>query len=349
MRNYELRPRRGLAKNNADLFDERTAKEKLRLGVGEFTVMQKGHLFKLESINTSTQPDHLVGVKRDVISGFSNNSRVRLIREVCSYGKLVPLFVTLTYGENYPDPRRAKDHLKFWWAKVLRRFPGVWAVWKLEFQERGAPHFHLLIYIDGKMPKMPATLLNDLWLKTCKGFSTSSNSVDLQVLKTHRGGVYYATKYLCKEDVYVPSSDSGGEGSVEGSEAQLTDSAPPSPGRFWGVLSKANKPENLIEHRLSPNQYKILLSELLSSLAWKIYRKECYDEGMSSKEWKLHQVENIEECEENVSRIGKQLIRENKTPVHLMSDEEGAIRRIAQFAEFDEKLGRSVSSARLFF
>lgn len=347
MRNYKLTERGGLANSDRDLFQEKTPKEKLKLNCGQFRVMQNGHLFKLESINQSTQPDHLRGLKRDVISGFSNHSRVRLIREVCSYGKLVPLFVTLTYGEDYPTPMRSKEHLKLWWRKICRKYSDLWAVWKLEFQERGAPHLHLLIYTSGKMPKIPVSFLNEAWVKTCKGFSTSSNSVDLQVLKTHRGGVYYATKYLCKEDVYQPPEETG-EGIAEGSEAKPTDSAT-RPGRFWGILSKSNRPENTIEHRLSPNEYKILLSELLEKLAWKIYRKECYDAGMSSKVWKVHQVENIDECHLNIERIGKRLMKENKTPVHLMSDEEGVIRRISQFSEVDEMIGRKLSAARLFF
>jgi hypothetical protein len=60
---------------------------------------------------------------------------------------MAPLFVTLTYGREWPDTRHElKRHLDRFLHRLKRKFPKVAAVWRLELQERGAPHFHLLVF-----------------------------------------------------------------------------------------------------------------------------------------------------------------------------------------------------------
>jgi hypothetical protein len=41
-----------------------------------------------------------------------------------------------------------KRHLEALKKRLMRRFPDIRGIWFLEFQRRGAPHFHLLISID---------------------------------------------------------------------------------------------------------------------------------------------------------------------------------------------------------
>ena len=59
-------------------------------------------------------------------------------------------FVTLTYPlEDLPrhigDARLHKRHLATFWKTVERAYPGSWAIWVLEHQKNGNPHFHLLV------------------------------------------------------------------------------------------------------------------------------------------------------------------------------------------------------------
>lgn len=59
------------------------------------------------------------------------------------------LMVALTYpGEVWPNPRIAKQHLRSLFKRMKRRFPNICWSWKMEAQDRGAPHFHLMVICD---------------------------------------------------------------------------------------------------------------------------------------------------------------------------------------------------------
>jgi hypothetical protein len=92
------------------------------------------------------------------VTEFSAKSRANMVSALCEldYRPLlndatrVPAMVTLTYPADWftvaPDGRAAKRHLQMF----RKRYAKAWgvdlhAVWKLEFQDRGAPHFHLLM------------------------------------------------------------------------------------------------------------------------------------------------------------------------------------------------------------
>ena len=42
--------------------------------------------------------------------------------------------------------RRRKADLKAWSGRLKREYPEAAFIWRLEFQKRGAPHFHMLLY-----------------------------------------------------------------------------------------------------------------------------------------------------------------------------------------------------------
>ncbi|WP_433308049.1 rolling circle replication-associated protein (plasmid) [Actinoplanes sp. CA-030573] len=92
------------------------------------------------------------------ITEWSRKSRANMVRALCEldYRPLLadptrlPAMVTLTYPGEWlevaPDGKTVKRHLQ----ALRKRFVKAWgrdlhAVWKLEFQGRGAPHFHLLM------------------------------------------------------------------------------------------------------------------------------------------------------------------------------------------------------------
>jgi len=72
----------------------------------------------------------------------------QLIRSV------LPLFVTLTFPDAFPDFKEAKRCLIRFRLRAMRAFPGHGVVWKMEIVERKSgvnigkwvPHFHLLVY-----------------------------------------------------------------------------------------------------------------------------------------------------------------------------------------------------------
>jgi len=90
----------------------------------------------------------VIGGIRGKIKGFSRASRRRLMEKVAQLRRdLIPLFVTLTYPSLYPSgSREYKRHLDNFRRRMVRKFPGCGVIWRLEFQKRGAPHYHLLVW-----------------------------------------------------------------------------------------------------------------------------------------------------------------------------------------------------------
>lgn len=86
--------------------------------------------------------------KKGAITEFSPRSRANLLRTVAGIrSDLLPILVTLTYPGEFPkDPRRWKRDLDAFGKALRRESAGVSMVWKLEPQERGAPHYHGMIW-----------------------------------------------------------------------------------------------------------------------------------------------------------------------------------------------------------
>ncbi len=109
----------------------------------------------LESEPRDQRPPRDTGSQRRQITGWSRKSRARMCRALAEYdytpiiaGDRIPAMVTFTYPGDWevvaPSGESVKKHLRNWY----RRFEREWAevarfIWKLEFQERGAPHIHL--------------------------------------------------------------------------------------------------------------------------------------------------------------------------------------------------------------
>jgi len=82
--------------------------------------------------------------KRSKIIKFSWRSARRLRHLVRNSEDIWKAFITLTYPEEYPcKGRETKAHLNAF-LQFLRR-KGVKSVWVLEFQSRGAPHYHVIV------------------------------------------------------------------------------------------------------------------------------------------------------------------------------------------------------------
>jgi hypothetical protein len=84
------------------------------------------------------------------IKEFTHNSRMRLFSLITSldyksYGK--PIFVSATFHEDMPDTQRSiKTHLDNFHKRLKRNLPPFHIIWKLEYQKRGAPHFHFILF-----------------------------------------------------------------------------------------------------------------------------------------------------------------------------------------------------------
>lgn len=195
-----------------------------------------GNLGKLRSamIPRPTQ----VPSARGPITRFSAAARKRLVELLASIDQgrtaRLPLFVTLTYPGEWPDdPGTWKRHLDTWGKRLARKFTRTSAVWKLEFQSRGAPHFHLLVF--GPRWIDPLWLARS-WFKTVGSGDPRHLVAGTQVVrvKSWRGVMFYASKYLGKV---------GTDRSLQGV------------GRFWGVVGREFLPIEFITVPLTFGQF----------------------------------------------------------------------------------------------
>lgn len=92
-----------------------------------------------------------------IIRGWSARSRARMVATMAEldlapllWAEGEPAMVTLTYPGDWetvaPDGPTTKAHLRTFFERYKRAWGEPWrGVWKLEFQRRGAPHYHLLM------------------------------------------------------------------------------------------------------------------------------------------------------------------------------------------------------------
>lgn len=182
------------------------------------------------------------GGARSQIRGFSADSRRRLMRLI---GKVrrdarLPLFITLTWPERFPTVREGKRQFNAWVRRLKRAHPHVGVIWKLEPQERGAPHYHLLTWGAERWELwewVPRT-----WYEIAGGGDAkhyrwhmgecgNGNTHCVQQVRTWRGVWSYAGKYLGK------TFESAAWGAI---------------GRYWGVINAGNIPFGLERRLLVP-------------------------------------------------------------------------------------------------
>jgi len=95
------------------------------------------------------------GGKRKVCSGFSVNSRRRMIQKTAMWDLrgLFLAFLTLTYPAVYTEDWRIwKRDIDVFYKWAERTYADVMvSLWHVEEQKRGAPHFHLLIGMEEQL------------------------------------------------------------------------------------------------------------------------------------------------------------------------------------------------------
>lgn len=174
------------------------------------------------------------GGKRKAITGFSAASRRRLMQTIATVERdaVLPNFVTLTYPAEYPNPKQSKRHLDTFFKRFTRAFSEHGSIWKLEPQQRGAPHYHLLTW--GCDLSSLAEFVPGAWydiagggdpnhLKWHLGLLGRGNRHCVQEVRSFRGVWSYASKYLGKTF------------EVSGWSDKWT-------GRYWGVVNRQNIP-----------------------------------------------------------------------------------------------------------
>ena len=206
---------------------------------------------------------------RSEIKGFSKASRKRMIQQCAKMGGAVPVFLTLTYGSKYPaDPSMWKRHLDSFGKRLVRYDPNLSAIWRLEPQKRGAPHYHLLIYhTNGKAPFVPKKWVAKAWSAVLGDYSDANHlaaGTRIESLRTSRGAAFYVAKYCAKlpDDEDFPKE---------------WDRA----GRLWGSFNKKCLPV--------AKQHEMLLHSEMEQSATLFAMKDCYKKAFLSTKAKSYE------------------------------------------------------------
>ncbi|MGC3988551.1 MAG: hypothetical protein QM796_02465 [Chthoniobacteraceae bacterium] len=163
--------------------------------------------------------------KRAKIGGFTYRSRRNMQCLLATIRRdAVALFVTLTYPSTWAsDPKEWKRHLDVFGKWLCRNYPKASAIWKLEAQQRGAPHFHLMVF---GIEFLPHGAVARRWFEIVGSNDPAHIAAGVQVVrvKSHRGVMRYASKIYMGKEV----KDFVGVG------------------RFWGVVARQKLPTSNI-------------------------------------------------------------------------------------------------------
>lgn len=247
-----------------------------------------------------TTPAGYCGNRGSVVS-FSPGSGIRMrryLREcVTDYG----FMVTLTYPSEFPcDGKQTKEHLRRFLQELQRedkRSDGQYqpephsAFWFLEFQERGAPHYHIFTNRRVDPVWCSETWYRIVGSKDSKHFRAGTRCEKLA--RGRAGTISYASKYAAKQTQKVVPS---GFENV---------------GRFWGVYgyritmsadvfvsnSKLNCPEVLKAVEKAENWVENLINAGLAEIL--IQKEGCLVVVVHNK-WNMKRLRRL------VSAIGVQ-------------------------------------------
>lgn len=191
------------------------------------------------------------GGRRGEVEGFSRSSRRRLFQTVAAipwdrYGRT--FLVTLTYpGKEAPDyvptdGRKAKAQLAAFRKRWVRKWGAIQAVWKLEFQGRGAAHWMLLVVPpEGVTPAELEGWCLWVWWEVVGSRSKDHLKHGAQVVEWKGDPSNYFAKYA-----------------VKGTSKEYQHQVPEwyaRVGRFWGLWGVSPEWE---EVDLSPAQFTAL-------------------------------------------------------------------------------------------
>src|SRR5919112_404504 len=169
------------------------------------------------------------GGTRDRVRGFSRASRRNLLLRLASINRRAfrafkgrIIFVTLTYPHVYPDdPELCKNHLKALRRRLQRKFGDFAAFWRLGIQQRGAWHFHLLLFVGPSVKPLKELrhFISSSWHevtgKVSEGHLRAGTRVE--AVKRWKQATSYAERYMAKPEEFP-----------EGLET----------GRIWGIWNK---------------------------------------------------------------------------------------------------------------
>ena len=200
----------------------------------EFLVQVQGRSIKLKTTNARALAG---GGKRGYVMFFSDSSRLRLMHLLSTVLHTPDEFFTLTYPSSFPLGRVVKSHLDIFAKRFKRMFPNSTFVWKLEYQKRGAPHYHCILWwSDLDRPNFVKwkLWLSSTWFEIVDSGDSLHMKAGTNTQKPNGPWNRYLSKYISKNDIPLSLIHGG----AAGDQFVMYDPASLS-GRFWGVINRA--------------------------------------------------------------------------------------------------------------
>ena len=143
------------------------------------------------------------GGKREQIKGLSKGSRRRLVHLINSFGPTEQaFFVTLTMREASEDFKEWKKWLNRTLTAMRYSFPTLSGIWRLEFQKRGTPHFHLLLFTNESTDfKVLRAKIKSYWRNAVGNKNSSSfHSCKVEKVRDVKKSGFYLAIYQAKNE-----------------------------------------------------------------------------------------------------------------------------------------------------
>ena len=124
------------------------------------------------------------------------------------------LFVTLTYPHVWPDdPEECKRHLKAFRKRLQREYGPFAAFWRLGVQQRGAWHFHLLLFVPSSFGSLDELrrFVSSSWYEVTGKLSEGHLRAGTRVeaVRKWRQATSYAERYVAKPEEFPAGSRTG--------------------------------------------------------------------------------------------------------------------------------------------
>lgn len=134
---------------------------------------------------------------RDDIYEFSAASRKRLAFVASNTAVEFVTMATLTYPRTFPvDGKESKRHLKMMIQRLRRKVPDLQYLWFMEFQKRGAPHYHMLF--DCQEGEIGKVWLSRAWYEVVDSGDEKHMRAGTRLERVRKDARRYAIKYASK-------------------------------------------------------------------------------------------------------------------------------------------------------
>lgn len=168
------------------------------------------NLLTLHIADPPGRPNPRGGGLRGSITTWTSASRLRWMRTLSRVQWSAmphPLWITLTYHRpdgSWPDDPYPDLHA--WLHEIQARYGHMHYVWRLAWQDRGAPHFHIILW-----PPSPTSYYTNvhyqhslalLWHDRVDPTSQSHRTYGTKIepLESYRHAARYISRYVAKED-----------------------------------------------------------------------------------------------------------------------------------------------------